>query len=191
MQGKLLFLTCKTRHPWVYRYPAADPVVRRKQNEHQFYVHPTLTRCPILSDHALHSASNLLPIFSSLPKGFAFFKALMKYFSRKGVPDLQSPLPPARVCVSTPFPTLFVPLLITWDTVYQCVYGHMAYYLLINLISSRWELAFDSLFRPPWYQDWCLAHKWIHRSWFLRFSIICVFFSLQSGHQRVMTDPKS
>lgn len=190
MQGKLVGLTCKTRHPWVYRYPASDTLSFSETRMSISAMSILHWRCPVLSDRALHSALNLLPIFSSLAKGFALVKALMKNVSQQGVPDRQRPLPPARIRVSTPFPTLFVPLLITWDTVYQCVYGHMSYYLLMNLIFSRWELASDSPFRPPWYQDWCLTHKWIQRSWFLRFSIICVFFSLQSGHQRVMTDPK-
>lgn len=40
---------------------------------------------PILSDHASHSASNNLPVFNSLSKGFALFKALRKYFFHKGI----------------------------------------------------------------------------------------------------------
>lgn len=43
---------------------------------------------PNLFDHALHSATNLIPIFYSLPKSFASFKSLLKYFLHKGVPKL-------------------------------------------------------------------------------------------------------
>lgn len=56
----------------------------------------------ILSDHAFHSTSNLLlPIFSLLSKGFGPFKALLKYFFHKGVPDLQHPPSSTRIHIYT------------------------------------------------------------------------------------------
>lgn len=66
MQGTLLGLTCKSRHPGISQdlplSPFRHPVIQPNRNDPSALYTSYRYVVPFLSDHALHSALNLLPI---------------------------------------------------------------------------------------------------------------------------------